>query len=92
MVRQPITVTEKGKTVTKDALYYYGYYRGVDKRGTDIGAEFREGWYLKPKLRFYLQEPSHPYEQCDGRKERQIFSSRKHTSIIISYQRIKQTV
>lgn len=69
MCRQPITVTEKGKTVTKDGLYYYGYYRGVDKRGTEIGAEFHEGWYLKPKLRFYLQDPSHPYDSVTGERK-----------------------
>ena len=57
MVRQPVTITKKGKTVTKDALYYYGTYRGFDNAGTEIGAEFHEGWYLKPKLRFQLKDP-----------------------------------
>jgi hypothetical protein len=70
MVRQPVTIFDKdGKSVTKDALYYYGHYYGVDKRGTDIGAEFHEGWYLKPKLKFYLQDPSHPYDSVTGERK-----------------------
>ncbi len=68
MVRQPVNIAEKGKTVTKDALYYYGTYRGVDKAGTEIGAEFHEGWYLKPKLRFQLKNPAHPYDSTTGER------------------------
>ena len=67
MCRQPVTIQEKGKLVTKDALYYYGNYLGTDKAGNDIGAEFREGFYLKPKLRFYLTDPSHPYDSTTGK-------------------------
>lgn len=52
MCRQPITIIENGKTVTHDGLYFYGTYLGVDKMGNEIGAEFHEGWYLKPKLKF----------------------------------------
>jgi hypothetical protein len=37
MVRQPVTIIENGKTaVTKDGLYYYGYYYEVDKMGEMI--------------------------------------------------------
>ena len=69
MVRQPVTITNKeGRTITKDALYYYGTYRGVDKAGTEIGAEFHEGWYLKPKLRFQLKDPAHPYDSTTGER------------------------
>jgi hypothetical protein len=68
MDRQPVTITENGKTVIKDALYYYGHYSGVDKRGTEIGAEFHEGWYLKPKLKFILQDASKPYDPVTGEK------------------------
>ena len=53
MVRQPVTVFDKnGKPIVKDALYYNGYYYGQDKHGNDLGAEFYEGWYKKPKLVF----------------------------------------
>jgi hypothetical protein len=53
MIRQPVTIFDKnGKPETKDALYYSGYWYGVDKRGIEIGAPFREGYYKKPKLSF----------------------------------------
>ena len=69
MCRQPVTIQEKGKPVTKDALYYYGTYLGTDKAGNDIGAEFREGFYLKPKLRFYLEDPANPYDSKTGERK-----------------------
>src|ERR1044071_5528442 len=51
MVRQPITVFNKqGKPEVKDALYYNGYYYGQDKHGNDLGAEFYEGYFKKPKI------------------------------------------
>jgi len=58
MVRQPITEFDsKGKAIVKDALYYNGHYYGKDKRDNDIGAEFHEGSYKKPKLVFNLVDP-----------------------------------
>jgi len=61
MVRQPVTVFNKqGKPEVKDALYYSGYYYGVDKNGNEIGAEFyNEGVYKRPKLVFTYR-PSKP--------------------------------
>lgn len=48
MVRQPVTVFNKqGKPEVKDALYYSGWYYGVDKRGNEIGAEFYNEGFIK---------------------------------------------
>lgn len=69
MVRQPITEFDsKGKAIVKDALYYNGHYHGKDKRDDDIGAEFHEGSYKKPKLVFSLVDPAHPYDSVTGER------------------------
>jgi len=69
MVRQPVTVIDKqGKQEVKDALYYYGGYFGFDKRGNEINVHFDEGWYLKPKLRFQLDDSSKPYDPVTGER------------------------
>jgi hypothetical protein len=69
MVRQPITVFNKqGKAEVKDALYYNGNYYGVDKRGNDLGAEFQEGYFKKPRLVFSYVDPAHPYDSTTGEK------------------------
>jgi len=52
MTRQPVTIFKNGKPEVKDALYYRGYYYGIDRRGDEIGAEFFEGSYKSPKLLF----------------------------------------
>ena len=59
MVRQPVTVFNKqGKPEVKDALYFNGIYYGKDKRDNDLGAEFHEGSYKKPKLSFTYSDPA----------------------------------
>lgn len=69
MVRQPITVFNKqGKAEVKDALYYRGYWRGIDKFGTDIGAPFFEGAYKIPRLVFSFVDPAHPFDSATGEK------------------------
>jgi hypothetical protein len=69
MVRQPITVFNKnGKPEVKDALYYNGYWYGTDKRGNDLGAEFREGFYKKPKLSFVYADTTAPYDSKTGER------------------------
>lgn len=73
MVRQPVTVFNKqGKPEVKDALYYSGWYYGVDKRGNDIGAEFyNEGCYKRPKLVFTSTDPANPYDPKTGERRGQ---------------------
>lgn len=69
MTRQPVTTFDKtGKAVVKDALYYRGSYRGLDKFGTDIGAPFLEGSYKIPRLVFSFVDPSHPFDSSTGEK------------------------
>lgn len=69
MCRMPVTVfNSNGVAEVKDALYYTGRYYGVDKAGTDIAAGFTEGYYKKPKLRFILTDPAHPYDSSTGER------------------------
>lgn len=69
MIRQPVTVFNKqGKPEVKDALYYTGYYYGIDKRGNEIGAEFHEGDFKKPKLVFTSTDPANPYDPKTGER------------------------
>jgi hypothetical protein len=69
MVRQPVTVFNKqGKPEVKDALYYYGNYYGVDKKGNDLGAEFQEGYFKKPKLVFSSIDPANPFDSKTGER------------------------
>jgi hypothetical protein len=69
MVRQPVTVFDKtGKPQVKDALYYNGYYYGTDKRGNDLGAEFHEGNFKKPKLSFVYTDTTAPYDPKTGER------------------------
>jgi len=69
MVRQPITIfTKNGKAEVKDALYYRGYWRGVDKFGTDRSAPFAEGYYMVPRLVFSFVDPAHPFDSATGEK------------------------
>jgi hypothetical protein len=69
MVRQPVTVFDKnGKPQVKDALYYSGYYYGQDKHGNDLGAEFNEGWYKKPKLTFTYTDAANPFDPKTGER------------------------
>jgi hypothetical protein len=70
MTRQPVVTFDKqGKAVTQDALYYYGYYQGFDRRDNEISCNFAEGWYIRPKLRFTLSDPSHPYDSVTGERK-----------------------
>jgi len=76
MVRQPVTVFNKqGKPEVKDALYYNGYYYGTDKRGNELGAEFREGYYRKPKLSFVYTDTTAPYDPKTGERRGQYRTS-----------------
>ena len=76
MVRQPVTIFDKtGKAVVKDALYFNGSYRGVDKFGTDIGAPFHEGSFKKPRLVFSFIDPAHPFDSSTGEKRGQYTTS-----------------
>ena len=76
MVRQPVTVFNKqGKPEVKDALYYNGYYYGTDKRGNELGAEFREGYYRKPKLSFVYTDTTAPYYPKTGERRGQCRTS-----------------
>jgi hypothetical protein len=69
MVRQPVTIFNKqGKPEVKDTLYYNGYWYGTDKRGNDLGAEFREGYYKKPKLVFSYTNTAAPYDPKTGER------------------------
>jgi hypothetical protein len=69
MVRQPITVFNKqGKPEIKDALYYNGYWYGTSKRGEDLGAPFREGYFKKPKLSFVYTDTTAPYDSKTGER------------------------
>jgi hypothetical protein len=69
MVRQPVTVFDKnGKPQVKDALYYSGYYYGQDKHGNDLGAEFYEGWYKKPKLTFTYTDAANSFDPKTGKR------------------------
>jgi hypothetical protein len=69
MVRQPVTIFNKtGKAEVKDALYYSGNYYGTDKRGNDIGAEFHEGSYRRPKLVFSYTDSANPYDPKTGER------------------------
>jgi hypothetical protein len=69
MTRQPVTIFNKqGKPEVKDALYYYGYYYGQDKKGNDLGAEFNEGWFKKPRLVFTSTDPANPFDPKTGER------------------------
>lgn len=69
MVRQPVTVFNKnGKPEVKDALYYSGIYYGKDKHGNDLGAEFHEGWFKKPKLAFACVDAANPFDPKTGER------------------------
>jgi hypothetical protein len=70
MTRQPVTTCDtKGKPVTRDAVYYYGRYEGFDRRDNQIACNFAEGWFLRPKIRFTLTDPSHPYDSTTGERK-----------------------
>ena len=72
MVRQPVTVFNKnGKPEVKDVLYYNGYWYGVDSHGIEIGAEFREGFYKKPKLSFTYVDATNLYDSKTGERRGQ---------------------
>jgi hypothetical protein len=69
MVRQPVTIFNKqGKPEVRDALYFNGNYYGTDKRGIDLGAEFHEGSFKKPRLAFTYVDPSNPYDSKTGER------------------------
>lgn len=69
MVRQPVIVFNKqGKPEVKDALYYSGNYYGKDKRDNDLGAEFHEGVYRKPKLVFASTDAANPFDPKTGER------------------------
>ena len=69
MVRQPVTVYDKnGKAQVKDALYFSGYWYGVDKRGTDLGSPFKEGFYKVPKIVFSYSDTVNPYDPKTGER------------------------
>jgi hypothetical protein len=71
-VRQPVTIFDKnGRPQVKDALYFNGYYYGIDKRGVDLGAPFHEGSYKKPKLAFTYVDPSNPFDSKTGERRGQ---------------------
>jgi hypothetical protein len=72
MVRQPVTIFDKnGKPQVKDALYYSGYYYGQDKHGNDLGAEFYEGYFKKPKLVFTYADTANPFDPKTGERRGQ---------------------
>jgi len=76
MVRQPVTIfNSKGVAEVKDALYIRGYWRGVDKFGTDISAPFLEGTYKVPRLVFSFIDPAHPFDSATGEKRGQYATS-----------------
>jgi hypothetical protein len=69
MIRQPVTIFNKqGKPEIKDALYYNGYWYGVDRRGNDLGAPFREGFYKVPKIAFYTADSANPFDSKTGER------------------------
>jgi hypothetical protein len=69
MVTQPVTVFDKNaKPQVKDALYYSGYYYGQDKHGNDLGAEFYEGCYKRPRLIFTSIDPANPFDPNTGER------------------------
>lgn len=69
MTRQPVTIFNKqGKPEIKDALYYHGIFYGVDKRGNDLGAEFQEGFFKKPRLVFTSTDPANPFDPKTGER------------------------
>jgi hypothetical protein len=72
MVRQPVTIFDKnGRPQVKDALYYSGYYYGQDKHGNDLGAEFYEGYFKKPKLVFTYTDQANPFDPKTGERRGQ---------------------
>ena len=72
MIRQPVTIFDKnGKPEIKDALYYNGYWYGTSKRGEDLGAPFREGFYKKPKMSFTYTNATQPYDPQTGERRGQ---------------------
>jgi hypothetical protein len=72
MIRQPVTIFDKnGKPEIKDALYYNGYWYGTSKRGEDLGAPFREGYFKRPKMSFVYTIPNAPYDPKTGEKRGQ---------------------
>jgi len=69
MVRQPVTILDKnGKPQIKDALYYNGNWYGTSKKGEDLGAPFREGYYKKPKMSFVYTDATNPYDPKTGER------------------------
>jgi hypothetical protein len=71
MVRQPITIFDKnGKAQIKDALYYSGYWYGTNKRGDDLGAPFKEGFYRRPRLIFNVSNTGQTKLDYDEQGER----------------------
>jgi len=69
MVRQPVNVTENGKRVTKDALYFYGHYNGKNWANITLGHySFTKGWYIKPVIDFRLDNPKQPFDPETGQK------------------------
>jgi len=76
MVRQPVTIFDKnGKPEIKDALYYNGHWYGTSKRGEDLGAPFREGYFKKPKMAFSYTNTLAPYDPKTGEKRGQYTAS-----------------
>ena len=73
MVRQPVHITGKdGKRVTKDALYYNGYYEGRNFGDIRIQSpNFHEGSYLRPRLEFSLVDSANPFDPQTGEKRGQ---------------------
>jgi hypothetical protein len=69
MVRQPVTIFNKnGKPEIKDALYFSGNWYGTSKRGEDLGAPFREGYFKRPKMAFTYTNTLAPYDPKTGEK------------------------
>ena len=72
MIRQPVTIFNKNrKPEVKDALYFNGYWYGLDKRGTEIGAPFSEGSFKRPKLAFTSSDAANPYDPKTGERRGQ---------------------
>jgi len=69
MVRQPVNVTENGKRITKDTLYFNGLYSGKNKANIKLGHySFSKGWYIKPVIDFTLDNPKEPFDSKTGQK------------------------
>ena len=66
--RQPIkTLGKYGKPIMKDCLFYNGYYYGFKWTGEEIKAEFSEGYYKKPKMKFQYDDNNNPNDPETGK-------------------------